>query len=308
MLAGLGGLLGVSVVVFVLVRLIPGDIVDILAGTEGRVSHEQRQAILREFGLDQPWPVQYGLWIRNMVTGNFGWSFRTGQPVGALLASRLPLTVELAVLAVLGSMVTGLPMGILAATFRDRRAQLVTQLLGLAGLSIPGFWVAMILIILASFVFGWLPPLIFVRLWEDPWLNLQQMALPTLSLSLGLSAVLLRMTRSSLLEVLGEEYVKVARAKGLAEPTVVLKHALRNALIPVVTVIGLQLGYLLGGVVITEQVFGLPGVGWTLINAVYQRDYPVVQGAVMLIAVCFMALNLLVDIIYMVIDPRIRYD
>ncbi len=308
LLAGFAGLVGVSVVIFILVRLLPGDIVDILAGTEGRVSPEQRQAVLREFGLDQPWPVQYVLWVRNMVTGNFGWSFRTGQPVGTLLASRLPLTIELAILSVAGSIMIGLPLGILAATFRDRRAQLATQLLGLAGLSVPGFWVAMILIIVASFGFGWLPPLIFVKPWENPWLNLQQMALPALSLSLGLGAVLLRMTRSALLEVLGEEYVKVARAKGLAERAVVLRHALRNALIPVVTVIGLQLGYLLGGVVITEQVFGLPGIGWTLINAVYQRDYPVVQGAVMLIAVSFMALNLLVDLVYTAVDPRIRYD
>jgi peptide/nickel transport system permease protein len=307
-LAGFAGLVGVSVVVFILVRLLPGDIVDILAGTEGRLRPEQRQAILREFGLDQPWPVQYGLWVWNMLNGNFGWSYRTGQPVGALLASRLPLTVELAILSVLGSVMVGLPLGVLAATLRSRRTQLLAQVVGLAGLSIPSFWIAMVLIIVASFQFGWLPPLIFVKPWEDPWLNLQQMALPALSLSLGLGAVLLRMTRSSLLEVLGEEYVKVARAKGLAERAVVFRHALRNALIPIITVIGLQLGYLLGGVVITEQVFGLPGIGWTLVNGVYQRDYPVVQGAVMLIAVSFMVLNLMVDLLYTVIDPRIRYD
>ncbi len=307
-LAGFAGLVGVSVVVFILVRLLPGDIVDILAGTEGRLRPEQRQAILREFGLDQPWPVQYGLWVWNMLNGNFGWSYRTGQPVGALLASRLPLTVELAILSVLGSVMVGLPLGVLAATLRSRRTQLLAQVVGLAGLSIPSFWIAMLLIIVASFQFGWLPPLIFVKPWEDPWLNLQQMALPALSLSLGLGAVLLRMTRSSLLEVLGEEYVKVARAKGLAERAVVFRHALRNALIPIITVIGLQLGYLLGGVVITEQVFGLPGIGWTLVNGIYQRDYPVVQGAVMLIAVSFMVLNLMVDLLYTVIDPRIRYD
>jgi peptide/nickel transport system permease protein len=161
--------------------------------------------------------------------------------------------------------------------------------------------------LVASYAFGWLPPLIFVKPWEDPWVNLQQMVLPVLSLSLGLAAVVLRMTRSSMLEVLGEDYVKVARAKGVSERVLIARHALRNALIPVVTVLGLQLGYLLGGVVIIEQVFGLPGLGWTLLNGVYQRDYPVVQATVLLFAGIFVLTNLMVDLLYTYIDPRIRY-
>ena len=201
----------------------------------------------------------------------------------------------------------GIPIGLFASLVRSVRLKVFAQVVGLLGLSIPNFWLAVVLMLVASYAFGWLPPLIFVKPWEDPWVNLQQMVLPVLSLALGLAAVVLRMTRSSMLEVLGEEYVKVARAKGVSERVLVVRHALRNALIPVVTVLGLQLGYLLGGVVIIEQVFGLPGLGWTLLNGVYQRDYPVVQGSVLLFAVIIVLTNLLVDLLYTFIDPRIRY-
>src|ERR1700730_14668532 len=277
-------LLGVSVLIFVLVRLIPGNIIDIIAGTEGQLSGAQRLEILHNFGLDRPLPVQYALWVWSMLHGNFGWSFRTRQPVAALLVARLPTTVELAALTVTLVALVGLPLGILASITRSTRLKVAVQIIGLLGLSIPNFWIAIVLIIVASFAFHWLPALIFVPPWQDPWVNLQQMFLPILSLALGLAAVVVRMTRSSMLEVLGQEYVKVARAKGLGNRVVLLRHALRNALIPIVTVLGLQMGFLLGGVVITEQIFGLPGLGWTLLNGVYQRDYPVVQGAVMLFA------------------------
>ena len=188
------------------------------------------------------------------------------------------------------------------------RIKTLVQIVGLLGLSVPSFWVAVLLVIGASHLFGWLPALIYVSPWSDPGVNLQQMFLPVLSLALGLSAVVVRMTRSSMLEVLGQDFVKVARAKGLSARAVLLRHALRNALIPIVTILGLQMGYLLGGVVITEQIFGLPGLGWTLLNGVYQRDYPVVQGTVMLFAVTFVLINLLVDLLYTYLDPRIRYD
>jgi peptide/nickel transport system permease protein len=300
-------LVGVSVLVFGLVRLLPGDIATILAGAEGQLSAEQRQATLRQFGLDQPLPVQYGLWLANMLRGNFGYSFRTGQPVGDLLASRLPLTLELAVLSLLLSAVVGIALGVFVGASASRRLGALAQVVGLLGLSVPSFWVAVVLVLTASFAFGWLPPLLFVKPWEDPWTNAQQMLLPVLSLALGLAAVVLRMTRSAMLEVQGEEYVKVARAKGLPPRAVLLRHSLRNALIPIVTVLGLQLGTLLGGVVITEQVFGLPGLGWTLLNGVYQRDYPVVQAAIMLFAALFALVNLAVDVLYTVLDPRIRY-
>jgi peptide/nickel transport system permease protein len=301
-------LLGVSILIFVLVRLLPGNIVDIIAGTEGQISREQRAQILREFGLDRPLPVQYGLWVWNMLQGNFGWSFRTSQPVAALIASRLPITIELAVLSILGVALVAIPLGILASVSRSVRVRTLVQIVGVLGLSLPNFWIAVLLIIAASSLFGWLPALIYVPPWSDPWVNFQQMFLPVLSLTLGLSAVVVRMTRSSMLEILGQDFIKVARAKGLSTRAVLLRHALRNALIPIVTVLGLQTGFLLGGVVITEQIFGLPGLGWTLLNGVYQRDYPVVQGTVMLFAATFVLVNLLVDLLYTYLDPRIRYD
>jgi peptide/nickel transport system permease protein len=301
-------LLGVSVLIFFLVRLLPGNIVDIFAGTEGQLGREQRAAVLREFGLDKPLPVQYLLWVGNMLQGNFGWSFRTGQPVSVLIASRLPITIELAVLAVLSVALVGIPLGVAASVSRSLRVRTLVQMVGVLGLSLPNFWIAVLLIIGASSLFGWLPALIYVSPLADPWVNLQQMFLPVLSLALGLSAVVVRMTRSSMLEVLGQDFIRVARAKGLAMRAVLLRHALRNALIPIVTVLGLQTGFLLGGVVITEQIFGLPGLGWTLLNGVYQRDYPVVQGTVMVFAVTFVLINLLVDLLYTYLDPRIRYE
>jgi peptide/nickel transport system permease protein len=301
-------LLGVSVLIFLLVRLLPGNIVDIIAGTEGQLGREQRAAVLREFGLDKPLPVQYVLWVGNMLQGNFGWSFRTGQPVSVLIASRLPITIELAVLAVLSVALVGIPLGVAASVSRSLRVRTLVQMVGVLGLSLPNFWIAVLLIIGASSLFGWLPALIYVSPLADPWVNLQQMFLPVLSLALGLSAVVVRMTRSSMLEVLGQDFIRVARAKGLATRAVLLRHALRNALIPIVTVLGLQTGFLLGGVVITEQIFGLPGLGWTLLNGVYQRDYPVVQGTVMIFAVTFVLINLLVDLLYTYLDPRIRYE
>jgi len=304
----IAALLGVSVLIFILVRLLPGNIIDIMAGTEGQLSRQQRLEILHGFGLDRPLPVQYALWLWSMLHGNFGWSFRTSQPVSGLLVSRLPITVELATLTVACVILVGLPLGIAASITRSVRLKTLVQIVGLLGLSIPNFWIALTLIIVASFAFHWLPALIFVSPWQDPWVNLQQMFLPVASLALGLAAVVVRMTRSSMLEVLGQEYVKVARAKGLANIIVLLRHALRNALIPIVTVLGLQMGFLLGGVVITEQIFGLPGLGWTLLNGVYQRDYPVVQGAVMVFAATFVATNLLVDLVYTYLDPRIRYQ
>jgi peptide/nickel transport system permease protein len=300
--------LGVSVLIFLLVRLLPGNIVDIIAGTEGQLSRAQRAAVLQEFGLDQPLPVQYFRWIGNMLQGNFGWSFRTGQPVATLITSRLPITIELAVLAVLSVALVGIPLGVAASVSRSLRVRTLVQIVGVLGLSLPNFWIAILLIIGASSLFGWLPALIYVTPWADPWVNLQQMFLPVLSLALGLSAVVVRMTRSSMLEVLGQDFIRVARAKGLSTRAVLLRHTLRNALIPIVTVLGLQTGFLLGGVVITEQIFGLPGLGWTLLNGVYQRDYPVVQGTVMVFAVTFVLVNLLVDLLYTYLDPRIRYE
>jgi len=304
----IAALLGVSVVIFLLVRLLPGTIVDILAGGEGQLSPVQQAAVRHQFGLDRPLPVQYLFWLGSMLRGDLGWSFRSGQPVAPLLISRLPITIELAVLSIVGVSLVGIPLGILASVSRSTRVKTAVQIIGLLGLSVPNFWIAILLIITASYLFHWLPALIYVPPWAGPWVNLQQMFLPVLSLALGLVAVVVRMTRSSMLEVLGQEYVTVAQAKGVPAWGVLLRHALRNALIPIVTVLGLQMGYLLGGVVITEQIFGLPGLGWTLLNGVYQRDYPVVQGTVMFFAATFVVVNLAVDLTYTSLDPRIRYE
>jgi peptide/nickel transport system permease protein len=299
-------MLGVSVLVFALVHLIPGDVVDALLGMEAG-SPEVRAELRRMFGLDEPMHVQYLRWLGDILRGDLGVSLRTGQPIAASIGRHLPVTVELAVLSVLLSSAIAIPLGILSALRRNSVSDLVIRLAGLTGISFPSFWLATMLILISSLYFRWLPPPIFVGLRENWALNLQQMALPTLALAAGLSAVVMRMTRSAMLEVLRRDYVKTARAKGLPERTVVARHALKNALIPVVTVVGAQTGYLLGGAVVIEQIFSLPGMGWLLLNGVYQRDYPMIQATVLLLAFFFVLTNLVVDIAYAILDPRIRY-
>lgn len=300
-------LLGVSIVIFVLDHLLPGDVVDIIIGTEGSMSASERAALRHQYGLDRSWPVQYLAWLGNLLRGNLGRSFRTDQPVLPLILGRLPTTLELAVLAVVLAVVVAIPLGTVSGLFRNGWADLAARVLGLVGLSVPNFWLATILIIFAAFQFHWMPQLIFIPPTQNPIANLQQMFLPSLSIAVGLMAIVMRMTRTAVIETLAEDHVRVARAKGLPNRLVVLRHVVRNSLIPVVTVVGLQAGYLLGGTVIIEQIFGLPGIGWTLVNAVYQRDYPVVQGTVLCFAVTFVAVNLLVDLLYLYLDPRIRY-
>ena len=300
-------LLGASVLIFVLLRFLPGDIVDVVLGTEGSATPEVRATIRRLFGLDQPIYVQYFVWLGAVLRGDLGSSLRTSEPVAAILLSRLPVTIELAVLSVAISVLMAVPLGVLAAVKRGGPIELVSRLVGLIGLSLPNFWLATMLILVASLGFGWLPSLIYVNPLTDPLQNLKQMLMPAFSLALALMAIVLRMTRSAMLEVLGQEYIKTARAKGLAERLVLMRHALKNAMIPVITVVGVQMGTLFGGTVVIEQIFGLPGMGWTFINGIYQRDYPTVQGAVLMLAFTFVLVNLLVDLMYAYLDPRIRY-
>lgn len=300
-------LLGASVLIFVLLRFLPGDVVDIILGTEGAATPEVRETIRRLFGLDRPIYVQYFVWLGAVVRGDLGSSLRTGEPVAQILVSRLPITIQLAVLSVLISLVLAVPLGIVAAVKRGGVLELLARLVGLLGLSLPNFWLATMLILVASLWFGWLPSLIYVSPFSDPVENLKQMALPAVSLALALMAIVLRMTRSAMLEVLGHDYVKTARAKGLSERVVLARHALKNAMIPVVTVVGVQMGTLFGGTVVIEQIFGLPGMGWTFVNGIYQRDYPTVQGAVLMLAGTFVLVNLVVDLLYAYLDPRIRY-
>jgi peptide/nickel transport system permease protein len=300
-------LFGVSILIFTIVRLLPGDVIDMMIGTEGNMTANQQRIVRDRYGLNDAWPVQYARWMGGILQGNLGTSFRTGQDVMPLIAARLPTTLELAFLAVLLSTVIAIPLGVISALMRNGWADFCARLLGLIGLSVPNFWLATILILVASFQFRWSPALIYVPPTQDPLANLQQMLLPTLSLAVFLIAIVMRMTRSTVLEVLGEDYVRTAFAKGLRERVVLTRHVLRNALIPVVTIVGLQAGTLLGGVVVIEQLFGLPGLGWTLLNAIYQRDYPVVQGTVLFFALVFALVNLLVDLTYSQLDPRIRY-
>ena len=300
-------LVGASVLIFVMLRFLPGDIVDIIIGTEGSATPEVRETIRRLFGLDQPIYVQYFLWLGALLRGDLGSSLRTSEPVAGILISRLPITIELAVLSVGISVLMAVPLGVIAAVKRGGPIELISRLVGLIGLSLPNFWLATMLILMASLWFGWLPSLIYVSPLSNPLENVKQMLMPAFSLALALMAIVLRMTRSAMLEVLGQDYVKTARAKGLAERLVLMRHALKNAMIPVVTVVGVQMGTLFGGTVVIEQIFGLPGMGWTFVNGIYQRDYPTVQGAVLMLALTFVLVNLLVDLMYAYLDPRIRY-
>ncbi len=261
----------------------------------------------RFFGLDQPWHVQYAQWIGQLVRGDLGTSWRTGKPVLGLILERLPVTLELTVLAVLFAVVVGIPAGILSATRRDGPLDAATRVGTLVGLSMPVFWQGTMLILLFSLVLRWMPPVVWVDLFTDPRKNLTIMALPALCLGTASAANIARTTRACMLDVLRSEYVRTATAKGLAGRAVILKHAFANAMIPVVTVVGLQVGILLGGAVVIEEVFTLPGVGRLVLWSIYQRDYPLTQSTILFVAVLFMSINLAVDLLYGYLDPRIRY-
>ena len=301
-------LFGVALIVFLLMRSVPGDVVTNLVGLQGNVSQERLVELRRLFGLDLPIHVQFGQWFSAAIQGDLGSSLRTGRPIATDLALRFPVTLELTVLSLLIALAIAIPVGVAAALYRGRWPDQLGSLFALLGLSIPGFFLGILLILLFSLRLEWLPPAGYVPFAEAPLTNLRHMILPALSLGLILAAATARIVRSTLLEVLGRDFVRTARAKGLAERTVIMRHALRAALIPVVTVVGLQFGQLLGGAVIIEQVFSLPGVGRYALEGINLRDYPVVQGAVLLIAGAFVVVNLLVDVIYGFIDPRVRYD
>lgn len=301
-------LLGISALVLVLMRLLPGDAVDVLVGPELVLGPEQRKALYRLFGLDAPIHVHYVNWLVEVVQGNLGLSVRTAQPITQVIMQRLPITVELALLSTLLAWVIAIPLGVVSAVRRNGGLDFVAHVFGLIGLSVPNFWLATMLLLVTSLYTSWQPDLIWVSPFKDLGGNLQQMLLPVLSLSAVLMAVVMRMMRSSMLEVLGQDYIRTARSKGLREQIVLARHAFKNAAIPVITVQGIQVGYLLGGAVVIEQIFGMPGIGWTILNGIYQRDYPVVQGGVLFVAVAFVLVNLIVDLVYAYMDPRIRYD
>lgn len=299
-------LLGVTVAVFLLIRLIPGTIVDQMIGTEGTYSEESVRALQAFFGLNVPLHVQYGRWLSRVVQGDLGMSWRTGLPVLQMILSRLEVTAELSLGAMIVAMVFGIPLGILSARMENRPVDHAARVASLFSLSIPVFWQATMMILIGSLWFHWAPRTEFVSVWVDPWANLAILALPSVALGTAVAAVFMRMTRSSLLEVMREAYIRTARAKGVAERGVVWRHALRNSLIPLLTVVGVQVGYLLGGAIITEEVFTLPGVGRLILWSVFQRDYPLVQGTILFVSALFMLVNLAVDLVYGAADPRIR--
>lgn len=309
-LAFLPILIGVSLLVFMAIRLIPGDVITATLGTEaGMLTDTQRESLRRYYGLDRPVSEQYVNWITRAVVGDLGISTRHGKPVTELIAERFPVTLQLALMAVTLGLLVGVPLGIIAAVRYNSILDLLVRLLALAGLVMPGFLVGTLIIFVLSTVFGFLPNAgNFARFNENPSLNLQQMIFPAITLGFAFSASIMRMTRSSMLEVLGEDYVRTARSKGLRERQVVTRHALRNALIPVVTLVGVEMGYLLGGTFIIETLFSLPGLGRLLINAISQRDYALVQGATLFIAFTFVLINLVIDLLYAAVDPRISYE
>ena len=297
-------LLLISLIVFTGVRMIPGDPARVLAGTEADAAGLEE--IREKYGLNAPLPAQYLRWLGLAATGDFGESIRTRTSVAWMVATKLPITIELTVLSLLVAVAIAIPAGVVAAVRRNTAWDVLASGVSLCGVSVPNFWLGIMLILLVSVRFGWLPASGFVPLAEDPVGNLKRMLMPALVLGTGLAAVLMRQTRNAMIEVLSADYVRTARAKGLAQRAVVVRHALRNGLIPVVTILGLQMGALMGGAVVTEQIFVLPGFGRLIVEAVFTRDYPVVQGVVLITASSYVLINLLVDLSYSVLNPRIR--
>jgi peptide/nickel transport system permease protein len=308
--ASLITLVGITIMVFGAIRLVPGDQITAQLGTEaGMLSVEQREAMERYYGLDRPPVEQYFTWLTNALQGNFGFSIRQGREVLPLILEHFPVTLELAIFSVLIALIIGIPIGIIAALKRNTWIDLFGRIFSMLGLSVPNFLLGTMIIYVLSVFFGILPNSgNYVDFFEDPGANIQQLIFPAITMGFSFASSIMRMTRSAMLEVLNESYVRTARSKGLTEQTVILRHALRNALIPVVTLIGVEFGYLLGGAFITEQIFALPGIGRLAINAIAQREYALVQGVALFVVINFILINFMVDMVYGLIDPRVSYD
>lgn len=301
-------LLGVSALIFFAIRLIPGDAITAMLGTEaGLLTPDQRAALASYFGIDQPVALQYLRWLGGLAHGDLGVSVIYGKPVLGVILERFPLTLELALLSMLIGLLVGVPLGVLAATRNERPADLLVRIAAMLGQSTPSFVVGLVIIFVLSVYFGVIPAIgTFTPLFVDPLANLGQLIFPAITLGFAFAASVTRITRSAMLDVLSDDYVRTARSKGASGRRVVWRHALPNALIPVVTLSGLEFGYLLGGAVIVEQIFALPGVGRLTLDAITQRDYALVEGAVLFVAFNFLVVNLLVDLAYVALDPRIR--
>jgi peptide/nickel transport system permease protein len=300
-------LVGVAILTFVIMRAVPGDIVALKyvgSPVPQSVIDEERH----QLGLDKPMWVQFTDWMGEIARFDLGTSLWTGHPVVDEIVVRFPLSLELAIIATLLAVVIAIPLGVLAAVRQDSWVDYAIRIFSIGGLAMPSFWIGLLMVLATITFFGWAPPLVFTAITEDPIANLSQMILPALSVGYRYSAVSMRMTRSTVLEVLREDYVRTARAKGVRESLVVMRHALRNALLPVITVVSLEFAFLIGGLVVTEQVFNLNGIGKLLVDAVAHRDYTLIQALVLLLAAVFVLINFVVDMVYVVLDPRIRYS
>jgi peptide/nickel transport system permease protein len=301
-------LLGVAVLVFLLLRVMPGDIVELRFLMEGgRVSPEVLAAERTRLGLDKPIYQQFIDWMSGLAVGDFGKSMWTGRPVIEEISSRLELSLQVALMATALAVLLALPLGTLSALYRDTWVDHVIRVFAVAGLSIPSFWLGMLIILGLLYTFNWIPPLTYVPIYQDPLYNISQLIWPAMAVGYRYSAVATRMMRSTILEVLQEDYIRTARAKGVFERLVVRRHAMRNAMLPVVTVVGLEFAFLIGGLVVTEQVFNLNGIGKLFVETVTRNDYTMVQALVMLVAFFFIIINFAVDLLYAALDPRIRY-
>ena len=298
-------LLGISMVVFLAVRLIPGDFATVMLGTQ--YTEEAAAALREQYGLNQPLIYQYLIWLKGILTGNFGYSYISNQSVSVLLFSRLPVTLELTILSLLLAVCFGIPMGYWAACKRNKAPDSAATVTGLLGISIPNFWLGTMFILLFSLKLKWFPSGGFVPLTDGILGNLRCMILPAIALGLAVSAVVMRSARSAMVEVIGQEYMKMARAKGLSGIKLIFRHGIKNTMVNVLTILGLQTGSLLGGSVVIEQIFSLPGIGSLALQSINNRDYLVLQGTVLFISTMFVLINLIVDLLYSAVNPQIRY-
>ena len=303
---------GISVVVFVIMRMLPGDVAAMILGSDedgaAGVSKEAIEALRTQLGLNKPLIEQYGSWVSGLLTLDAGKSLWSNRPVFVEIGERLPLTIELALLALSISLIVAIPVGVISALRQDTWLDYLFRTFSIAGLAVPGFWLGTLTILFLTLWFNWTPPLGYVGFTQDPWINIQQLIWPAIVIGYGNAAIIARMTRSTMLEVLREDYVRTAWAKGLNLRTVLSVHALRNAMLPILTLAAIELGNLLSGTVVMETIFTLPGIGRYLVDAIFHRDYPVVQTIIVLMGVVYLLLNLLVDLLYGVLDPRIRYE
>jgi peptide/nickel transport system permease protein len=310
MLYGLLTLFGVSVIIFVVMRILPGDPLVAMFGMEGfmKLSEADRGRIMEDLGLSDPLAVQYLHWMKDIARGSLGKSFFRGESVAEIIMHRGPLSAQIGLMSVVISWIVGLPVGIISAFRPNSLTDNVARSLSILFLAIPGFWLGMLIVLALLFWFNYKAPIVIVQLWENPWQNFQLVIGPAIVLGLGQGAYIARMARSCLLEVIREDYVRTARAKGVVDWLVVIRHALPNALLPVITLSGILMGFVLGGSVAIEQAFGVPGLGRTLVTAVIERDIIVVQNLVFLYGIIFIMINILVDLSYAWLDPRIRYQ